>query len=358
VLAAAAELDSTLTGARHLSPDSRNRLFSGGIVRADEALTLGVIDRIGWYEDARRVAAELADSGTDPARTRRLDRRRYWRERWTPPPAVAIVLAMGGIESGESRVNRLTGGRTMGSDTVVRALRSAAAVSDVRAIVLRVDSGGGSALASDQIRAEVQRIKESTGLPIIVSMGDAAASGGYWIASNADAIVANPLTVTGSIGVVAMKPVFERLLERRHISREVYQRGAMTDMFSPWRAMTAKEKEALDRDIRTTYDIFLDEVAAGRRMTRAQVEAVAGGRIWLGREARERGLVDRLGSVEDAVVEAAARAGITDTYRTLYFTGQKVSFLTRLATGIEFIRTASGLVGSGVESGGEIELAD
>lgn len=358
VASAAAELDSTLTTARHLSSEARTELFSGGLMRADGALTHGVIDRIGWYEDARRVAAELADAGTDPARTRRLDRRRYWRERWTPPPAVAIVLATGGIVSGESRVNRLTGARTMGADTIVRALRSAAAVSDVRAIVLRVDSGGGSALASDQIRAEVQRIQESRGLPVVVSMGDHAASGGYWIAATADAIVANPLSVTGSIGVVSMKPVLERLMEKRRISREVYQRGAMTDMFSPWRAMTAEEKEALDRDVRATYDIFLDEVAAGRRMPRTEVEKVAGGRVWLGREARERGLVDQLGSVEDAVVEAAARAKLTDTYRTLYFTGQKISFLTRLATGVEFVRTAGGMFGTASEAGSEVRLDD
>ncbi|TPW11910.1 MAG: protease IV, partial [bacterium] len=317
VTTAAAELDSTLTGARGLSAEARTRLFSGGLVTADEALALGVIDRIGWYEDARRVAAELSDAGTDPARTRRLDRRRYWRERWTPPPAVAIVLATGGITSGESRVNRLTGGRTMGADTVVRALRSAAAAADVRAIVLRVDSGGGSALASDQIRAEVDRIRERQGLPVVVSMGDAAASGGYWIATSADAIMANPLTITGSIGVVSIKPVFERLLEKRHVHREVYRQGAMTDMFSPWRPMTDEEKEALDRDVMATYDIFLDEVAAGRHMSRADVEAVAGGRIWFGREAVEKGLGDRVGSIEDAVVEAAARAGVTDTYRTL-----------------------------------------
>ncbi|HEX7880416.1 MAG TPA: S49 family peptidase, partial [Candidatus Eisenbacteria bacterium] len=190
VAAAMAELDSTLTGARDLSPAARSRLFDGGLVGAPEALTLGVIDRIGWYEDARRVAAELADAGTDPARTRRLDRRRYWRERWTPPPAVAVVLASGAITTGESRVNRLSGSRTMGADTVVRALRSAAAAPDVKAIVLRIDSGGGSALASDQIRAEVERLRNSRGVPILVSMGDAAASGGYWIATNADRILA------------------------------------------------------------------------------------------------------------------------------------------------------------------------
>jgi protease-4 len=358
VATAMAELDSTLTGARNLTAEARRRLFDGGLVGAPDALVLGVIDRVGWYEDARRVAAELADAGTDPARTRRLDRRRYWRERWTPPPAVAVVLATGGITTGESRVNRLTGSRTMGADTIVRALRSAAAAGDVKAIVLRVDSGGGSALASDQIRAEVQRIQERERLPIVVSMGDAAASGGYWIAMNADRILANPLTVTGSIGVVSMKPVFERLAEKRHVRRESYKAGAMTDMFSPWRAMTDAELAAMEREAMATYDIFLDGVAAGRNLPRAEVEAVAGGRVWLGRDAEARKLVDGMGTVEDAVEEAAARAGIRDDYRTLYFTGQKISWLTRLATGVEYVRTLGGMAITGDADAIEVDVAD
>ncbi len=358
VTAAMTELDSTLTGARRLTPAARARLFDGGLVGAPEALTLGVIDRVGWYEDARREAAELADAGTDPARTRRLDRRRYWRERWTPPPAVAVVLATGVITTGESRVNHLTGSRTMGADTIVRALRSAAAATDVKAIVLRVDSGGGSALASDQIRAEMERLRDADGMPVLVSMGDAAASGGYWIATSSDRIVANPLTVTGSIGVVSMKPVFERLAEKRGIRRESYRAGAMTDMFSPWRAMTDAEKEAMDREAQATYDIFLDEVAEGRRLSRADVEAVAGGRIWLGREAEAKRLVDGMGSVEDAVEEAAARAGIRSEYRTLYFTGQKISWITRLATGVEYVKTLGGVATAGDVDGGEVDVAD
>lgn len=348
VQAAYDELTTVIGASRRLDAPARDRLFSGAPLGAPEAERLGVIDRVGWYEDARRVAAELAHDGTDPAKLRHLESRRYWRERWTPPPAVAVVLATGGISPGESRVDRLFGGRTMGAATVVRALRSAAQDAGVRAIVLRIDSGGGSALASDQILAEVKRLREDAGLPIVVSMGNAAASGGYWIAAHGDAVIANPLSVTGSIGVVAMKPVLARLLDRRGVNREVYRRGEMSDMYSPYRAMTSAERELFEREIDATYDLFIDEVVAGRGLARPEVEAVAGGRVWLGRKALEHRLVDALGTVEDAVATAAELAGIGrgEEYRTLYFTGQKLSFLTRLAQGVEYLRVAGGLLGT------------
>ena len=210
---------------------------------------------------------------------------------------------------------------------------------------------------SDQIRAEMHRLSERTGLSIVVSMGDAAASGGYWISADADLIVANPLTLTGSIGVVSMKPVFARLLEKREVHRESYRRGAMTDMFSPWRPMTAEEREAVEKEINATYDIFLDEVSRARGIPRADVEEVAGGRVWFGRAAADHRLVDRIGTVEDAVTEAATRAGIRDDFRTLYFTGQRTSLLARLAGGVEYIRAFGGFVGLDGDDPG-IETAD
>lgn len=358
VAAAFDELARVVGEARRLDPAARDRLFSGAPLGAPEALELGVVDRVGWYEDARRVAAEMADHGTDPARLRRLESRRYWRERWTPPPAVAVVLATGGISPGESRVDRLFGGRTMGADTVVRALRSAAADAGVRAIVLRIDSGGGSALASDQILAELKRLREESGRPIVVSMGNAAASGGYWIAAHGDHVLANPLSVTGSIGVVSSKPVLARLLERRGIHREAYRSGPMSDMDSPYRAMTDAERALFERELEATYDLFVDEVAAGRGLSKEAVEAVAGGRVWLGRKALEHGLVDALGTVGDAVNKAAELAGVEGEFRTLYFTGQKLSFLTRLAQGVEYLRVAGGLLGAGSRADGDIDTAD
>jgi protease-4 len=360
VTAAFDELSRVVGEARRLSPDARERLFSGAPIGAPEALALGVIDRVGWYDDARRLAAEMADEGTDPARLRRLESRRYWRERWTPPPAVAVVLASGAIAPGESRVDRLFGGRTMGSDTVVRALRSAAADAGVRALVLRVDSGGGSALASDQILAEVKRLRAEWGRPIVVSMGDAAASGGYWIAAHADRIVANPLSLTGSIGVVASKPVLARLLERRGVRREVYRIGPMSDMQSPYRAMTSEERALFQRELDATYTLFIDEVAAGRGLARSQVEGVAGGRVWLGRKALEHRLVDELGTVNDAVARAAGLAGLEGEYRTLYYTGQRLSFLTRLAQGVEYLEAAGGWLGvrSAGDADADIDTAD
>ena len=155
-----------------------------------------------------------------------------------------------------------------------------------------------------------------------------------------------------------MKPVLARLAEKRGVHRESYRAGEMTDMFSPWRPMTDAEKQELERETEAIYDIFLDEVARGRGLTRSEVEAVAGGRIWLGREAVANRLVDGIGSVEDAVEAAAALAGIRPEYRTLYFTGQKVSWLTRLATGVEYVKTIGGVVTGGDADAGEVDVAD
>ncbi len=352
VEAAYAELERTLVEARELSPEAATRILSGGLLTAGTALDLGLIDEIGWYEEARRAASGLAGGGTDPVRLKNLDNRRYWSERWTPPPSVAVVLASGGIESGESSVNRLFGGRTMGSRTVARALTAAASDPNVKAIVLRVDSGGGSSLASDRIHAAIMEILRRRHIPIVVSMGNMAASGGYWISMDADRIVANPLTVTGSIGVVHAKPVIAALLDRQDVRREVFRRGENTDMFSVTRPMTDDEKRQVDREIDETYRLFIDGVARGRNVTVERAEELAGGRVWLGSQARANGLVDSLGTLADAVQWAADAAGIGGDHRTLYFTGQKFNLLTRLVQGVEYVGV--GRFGSGTKDGNTI----
>lgn len=354
VEAAYSVLADTLTAARHLSESGRARVLSGARLSAQSAIDVGLIDEIGWYDDARRAATHLVNSGSRPAGVKLIDGRRYWRERWTPPPAVAVILAAGDIASGRSRVDRLFGGRTLGSDTVVRAIRQAVANPDVRAIVLRIDTPGGSALASDRIRQALIDARRRRGLPFIVSMGDMAASGGYWIAMDADEIVADPLSITGSIGVVSSKPVLARLLEKRGVRREVFKEGEFSDMQSPWRRYTETEQRQVAQSLDATYDLFIEGVANGRRMSTAQARSVAGGRVWLGSQAVHNGLVDRLGTLSDAVDGAAAAAGITGDYRMLWYTGQRSSLLDRLAGGLEYIR----LMGGGLGVGDGLELGD
>jgi protease-4 len=331
-------LADSLLASRPLTAEARERILSGGLVSAGQALDLKLIDEIGWYEDARRAARRLTGGGADLARLKKLDDRRYWRERWTPPPAVGVVLATGGIAQGESRVDRLFGRRTMGAETVARAIRSAASDPGVKAIVLRVDSGGGSVLASDRIRREILDVRRRRGIPIVVSMGNAAASGGYWISMDADRIFADPQTITGSIGVVFSKPVFERLLEKRDVHREVFKEGELTDMFSPNRPMTDEERSQVNLEIEEIYKIFLDGVAEGRKLSPEKVRSVADGRVWFGSQALGHGLVDEIGTLMDAVEAAGLAAGLDDDYRTLFYTGQKFNLLTRLVQGVEYLK--------------------
>jgi protease-4 len=200
----------------------------------------------------------------------------------------------------------------MGSDTVTAALRAAAADRRVRAIVLRVNSPGGSYVASDTIWREVVRTRQA-GTPIVVSMGDVAASGGYYISMAADAIVAQPGTITGSIGVLTGKPVTASLLERVGITTDSVTQGAHADMFSTTRPFSKDEWSKINSWLDRIYADFTGKVASGRGMTREQVHEIARGRVWTGADAAGIGLVDHLGGLDDAVALARRKARLPDS---------------------------------------------
>jgi len=222
-------------------------------------------------------------------------------------PRIALVYAVGEIVSGESHGSAL-GGTFAGSDTVGHALRDAGEDDDMRAILLRVDSPGGSGTASDVIWREVQKARKSK--PVIVSMGDLAASGGYYIAMGSDGIVAQPGTITGSIGVFGGKFSLRGLYEKVGLSKEIITRGQHADLFTEYRPWTDDERAKI-RDLMTAfYREFVTKAAEGRHKSYQQVDEVAQGRVWTGREALEHGLVDRLGGLDVALSLAKERAGI------------------------------------------------
>ena len=161
---------------------------------------------------------------------------------------------------------------------------------------------------------------------------------------DADRIVADPLSVTGSIGVVQAKPVIARLLEKKQVHREVFKKGEYSDMFSINRPMTEAEGRQVGSEIEQVYKLFVDGVAAGRKMTPDQVRSVSGGRVWMGSQAAGNGLVDSLGTLDQTVLQAADLAGIGGDHRTLWFTGTHFNLLTRLARGVEYVR----LLGAGL----------
>lgn len=294
---------------RRLDPPRVRALVETGPRTAAEAHAAGLVDALGYRDQA--YDAVRARVGTD-AQPLFAD---LWHPRRRPRiPArgrghVALVDVVGTIVSGRTRPTPT--GRLAGSDSVSAALRAATDDDGARAVVLRIDSPGGSAVASETIWREVCRVREA-GKPVVVSMGRAAASGGYYIACPADAVVALPATLTGSIGVFGGKVVVSDLLERLGVATGAVEQGARSRMFSARRPFTAEELERLAALLDAVYEDFVAKVATGRAMTTAQVEAVARGRVWTGTDALGIGLVDHLGGLRDAVRIARERTGLPD----------------------------------------------
>ena len=274
---------------------------------ADEAREAGLVDRLGYRDEAyaalqARVAADADLLFADRWRPRR--RPHFFARR---RPHLALVEARGVIVSGRTR--RGATGRQVGADSIGTALRAAAEDDHVAAVVLHIDSPGGSAVASDTIWREVSRVRE-VGKPVVVSMGETAASGGYFIACPADVIVALPATLTGSIGVFGGKVVVRELFDRVGLTTGMISHGARSLMFSSRRGFSDDERERLAATIDAIYDDFVAKVAEGRDRSIAEIESIARGRVWTGRDALDIGLVDELGGLRDAVRIARARADL------------------------------------------------
>jgi protease-4 len=218
---------------------------------------------------------------------------------------VAIVHLTGEIRDGKGSDDLLAGGAA-GSDTVIKAIRSAAKDEKIAAIVLRIDSPGGSALASDLIWREAERTEK----PVVASLSDTAASGGYYVAVAADRIVAAPGTLTGSIGVVGGKIAVGQALDKVGVHTDVVSKGRNAGWLSMQSPFTDHEREAFLATMKDVYRLFTSKVATGRRIDKEKLKALAEGRVFTGRMAKEAGLVDRLGTLDDAIDEARTLAGI------------------------------------------------
>ncbi|HEY2271244.1 MAG TPA: signal peptide peptidase SppA [Jatrophihabitantaceae bacterium] len=301
---------SAIAAARGLSEEQVRELADTGPRLAQEALDAGLVDRLGYRDEVyRAVRARFGD-----------DVQLLFADRWTPrrKPSVptrrkghvALVEIRGGIAIGRSVRGPLN--RRVGSDSVSNALRAAGRDEHARAVLLHVDSPGGSAVASDTIWREVCQLRE-LGKPVVVSMGQYAASGGYFVACPADVIVALPATLTGSIGVFGGKVVVNDLLERFGVTTDSVVHGARSLMFSTRRRFTPDEHERLVAAIDTIYADFVAKVAQGRRRDPAEIEPLARGRVWTGRDALERGLVDELGGLRTAARIARKRGNLPPT---------------------------------------------
>ena len=296
------ELVRAIAAGRKKPEADVRRIIDQGPFLAEGARVAGLIDALG-YEDQ-------IDDHPPVAGTRRMDNELYQR---VPRPAVArvpnariaLLYAVGTIASGRSSFDG-PGGNVVGSETFSQWLRKVRVDASVRAVVVRVDSPGGSAIASEVIWRELMLTREVK--PLVISMGDVAASGGYYMAVPAHAIVAQPGTITGSIGVVTGKFVLKDALDKIGVGMESVSEGRMAQINSPLRPFTAEERARVDEQMRSTYELFLSRVAEGRQKPRQQIDAVAQGRVWTGHQAQGHGLVDELGGLDRAIQIAKEKA--------------------------------------------------
>lgn len=298
-----AQYVSAVAQSRGLDAAEVRALVDRGPFDAKTAQEVGLVDELFYPDEVERRLGGLERVG--PSRYARevgsgwaLDRR----------PRVALVHAVGEILPGESSPGPLGGATFAGAETIARGLRQAARDDTVRAVILRVDSPGGSGTASDGVWREVGRTRQAK--PVVVSMGDAAASGGYYVAMNGDVIVAQPGTITGSIGVFSGKFSLRGLYDKLGLTQETVQRGRHAALFSLYEPWSEEERRKVRELNEGFYATFVSKAAEARQKTPAEIDSVAQGRVWTGSQALANGLVDRLGGLEAALAAARDRAGI------------------------------------------------
>lgn len=321
------QIVETIAESRKLTADQVKAAIDVGLHTAVDAKKLGLIDHIG-YEDS--IAEQLKEGQKDAevkfskgygkkkldtdfsgitgmAKMMNLLMGNEPSTRKSTNPKIAIINAVGPIMSGNSQAD-FFGDETMGSTTMIKAIRQARDDATVKAVVLRVDSPGGSALASDLMWHELETLEGKK--PFVVSMGDVAASGGYYIAMGADRIFAEPGTLTGSIGVVGGKLAFEKFYEKIGITTSVVQRGKNSGVLSMTKPFTDAERDAMQKMLNDIYGQFTKKAAAGRKMDYEKLEKMARGRVYTGAQALKLGLVDELGTLSDAIAHAKKAAGL------------------------------------------------
>lgn len=290
---------------RHKSAAEVRAILDRGPLLPEEAVRLGLVDDVA-YED--QIDDKVSFGG---ARLKRLESDQYRRvsgyslglERG---PKIAVIYAEGTIATGQSSSD--VGSSIVGSQTMAEYIRKARADRSIKAIILRVDSPGGSAIASDVIWREVMISRASK--PIVASMSDVAASGGYYIAMPAHVIVSQPGTLTGSIGVVMGKFAVGGTLDKLGVNLEATSRGKYAEIYSPVRPFTPEERVKMEEGMQATYDMFVEKVAQSRRTTPERIDTIAQGRVWTGHQAKQLGLVDELGGLQRALAIAKERAKI------------------------------------------------
>ena len=312
-----------LISVRNISMDDYMKTKISEPMTGPDALRLGLVDKLGWYEDAKKIS----EDATKTSNVVKNLNRSIWDNGWSEPEEIAIIGVYASMTVGESQspppitlpIPYLGGGRSTGSESVVRQLEDAFSNPKVKAVILRIDSGGGSVLASAEINSAIIRLKKKYKKRFYVSMGGSAASGGYYVSSNADKIFCDELTVTGSIGVFTTRPNADSLLRQQKLKVENFKRGDNSDITTYYRELTQTEKEIIQGIIDYYYERFIDAISEGRKLSREEVEKVAQGHVWLGNDALDKKLVDQIGGLYDAITYAKKKAGIGKRYKLVYY---------------------------------------
>lgn len=304
------QLVEAIAEGRGWTRESVKKRIDEGPYTARQAFTAELVDRLVYEDELHDVVTELTGDRTDLVPLSEYARSGLYAQDWqAPEPKVAIIKAEGLMLTGDSFVDPFMGTQVMGADTITRIVKEVKDNDSVKAVVLRIDSGGGLVVAADTIWRELVKLKEVK--PLVVSMGDVAASGGYYIAAPADTIVAEPGTITGSIGVIGGKYSFKGLYEKLGIHKEILKRGEHADFYTDYGDYPLTEKAIVQKQIQEIYDDFIEKVALGRTgLTVEDVDRLGRGRIWSGRQAKENGLVDELGGLSLAIAIARERAGL------------------------------------------------
>ena len=298
------QLLGNIASARKKNVEEVRALIDQGPMLPDAALEKGLVDDVAYFDEIGKTSG-LGDRFKELPLEQYLTVMPATRAPLTAP-RVAVIYAVGTIVSGNGGTGPT--GTEVGSDKLTEYIRDVRNDDSIKAAVLRIDSPGGSTVASDVIWRELMLLRARK--PLVVSMSDLAASGGYYIAMPGHVIVAQPGTLTGSIGIFSGKFVTEGTYNKVGINIEAVSEGAYAQMYSPSRPFNAAERAKIEEHMQAFYDQFVEKVAESRSSTPEKIDAIAQGRVWTGRQARERGLVDELGGLPRAIAIAQQRAGI------------------------------------------------
>ena len=328
---------------RGLPRDDVEALVARGPFTAEQAKTLGLVDDLKYIDEVRAGMASSGEGDDEPSFVAIANYRQAvgTASGFTTKGRIALVYGVGAIVGGGSGEDAVFG-RVMGSDTIAKAFKTVREDDSIDAVVFRINSPGGSDVASDVIWREARLTREEK--PVIVSMANVAASGGYWIAMASDTIVAEPTTLTGSIGIYGGKFNLSGLYEKLGLSRDGVSSAPNADFFSDNRSFTDDERARFRNMIESGYQAFLQRVAEARGMTTDEVHAVAQGRVWSGKMALEHGLVDELGGLERAIELAKEKAGFkaSDRFELVVYP-EKKSIFEALLTSLMQTRSSTSL---------------